>query len=177
MPYTQNTTSLVVRPIASNEIDALSSLAIKTFTDTFGHLYKSEDLNMFLEGNHTPHCYRALFADPDYEIWVGCDDLGALHGYVVAGVCNLPGGRICLVALENCCGFMSIRVCQNSGLGGRLLATALDWLEERFDHLYLSVYSENFGAQRLYARHGFQKVHEYTYMVGNHADPEWIMKR
>ncbi len=176
MPYTQNTTSLVVRPIESNEIDALSSLAIKTFTDTFGHLYKSEDLNMFLEGNHTPHCYRALFADPDYEIWVGCDDLGALHGYVVAGACNLPAPDMPSSAGELLRLYVD-KGMQNSGLGGRLLATALDWLEERFDHLYLSVYSENFGAQRLYARHGFQKVHEYTYMVGNHADPEWIMKR
>jgi ribosomal protein S18 acetylase RimI-like enzyme len=54
---------------------------------------------------------------------------------------------------------------------------ALSWLEERFDHLYVGVYSENFRAQELYRRYGFEKVGEYHFMVGDHADLEWIMRR
>ena len=66
---------------------------------------------------------------------------------------------------------------RGAGLGGRLFEKALAWLHENFDHVYLSVYAENFGAQRFYERYGFEKVHEYHFMVGNHADPEFIMKR
>ena len=54
---------------------------------------------------------------------------------------------------------------------------AISWLDARFDHLYVGVYSENFRAQELYRRYGFEKVGEYRFMVGNHADLEWIMRR
>jgi ribosomal protein S18 acetylase RimI-like enzyme len=65
---------------------------------------------------------------------------------------------------------------QGGGLGARLLETALEFLRDRFEHVYLSVYAENTVAQRLYGRYGFVKVHDYFYRVGDHLDPEWIMK-
>lgn len=40
--------------------------------------------------------------------------------------------------------------------------------------IYLSVFSENQGAHRFYQRWGFSKHSEYEYMVGNHADHEFI---
>lgn len=43
--------------------------------------------------------------------------------------------------------------------------------------LYIGVWSENFGAERLYARHGFQRVGEYLFPVGEHRDLEFILKR
>ncbi|MEL6366215.1 MAG: GNAT family N-acetyltransferase, partial [Pseudomonadota bacterium] len=59
-----------------------------------------------------------------------------------------------------------------------LLAVALDWLAEAgFAPVYLSVFSENTGAQRLYARHGFEKAGEYDFMVGDHPDREFIFRR
>ena len=43
--------------------------------------------------------------------------------------------------------------------------------------LWIGVWSENYGAQRLYARHGFEIVGEYSFMVGDHADRELITRR
>ncbi|MEL7202230.1 MAG: GNAT family N-acetyltransferase, partial [Pseudomonadota bacterium] len=62
------------------------------------------------------------------------------------------------------------------GLGDQLLTQCMTWLKAHFDHIFLSVYAENIRAQKLYTRFGFKKVHDYHYMVGNHADPEWIMR-
>jgi len=59
----------------------------------------------------------------------------------------------------------------------RLLEHALAFLDATFDHHYLSVFSENLGAQRLYSRYGFEIFHEYHFMVGNHADEEFLMRR
>jgi predicted N-acetyltransferase YhbS len=39
------------------------------------------------------------------------------------------------------------------------------------------VWSENFGAQRFYGRHGFSKVGEYGFKVGRTVDREFILKR
>ena len=67
---------------------------------------------------------------------------------------------------------------QGGGRGTLLLNTALEWLERDGPRtLWIGVWSENYGAQRLYARHGFEIVGEYSFMVGDHADRELITRR
>ena len=67
---------------------------------------------------------------------------------------------------------------QGGGRGTLLLNTALEWLERDGPRtLWIGVWSENYGAQRFYARHGFETVGEYSFMVGDHADHELITRR
>lgn len=67
---------------------------------------------------------------------------------------------------------------QGGGRGTLLLNTALEWLERDGPRtLWIGVWSENYGAQRFYARHGFEIVGEYSFMVGDHADHELITRR
>ena len=67
---------------------------------------------------------------------------------------------------------------QGGGRGTLLLKTALEWLERNGPRtLWIGVWSENYGAQRFYARHGFEIVGDYSFMVGNHADHELITRR
>lgn len=67
---------------------------------------------------------------------------------------------------------------QGGGRGTALLTTALDWLERDGPRtLWIGVWSENYGAQRFYARHGFEIVGDYSFMVGDHADYELITRR
>jgi RimJ/RimL family protein N-acetyltransferase len=41
----------------------------------------------------------------------------------------------------------------------------------------VGVWSENVGAQRLYARYGFEKIGEYDFPVGAQLDREFILKQ
>ena len=67
---------------------------------------------------------------------------------------------------------------QGEGHGTTLLRTALEWLERNGPRtVWIGVWSENYGAQRFYARHGFDIVGEYLFMVGDHADREFITRR
>ena len=62
--------------------------------------------------------------------------------------------------------------------GGRLFQTALDWLERDGPRtIWIGVWSENLGAQRFYARHGFAKAGEYEFPVGRVRDREFILRR
>ena len=71
-----------------------------------------------------------------------------------------------------------LRGYQGGGRGTLLLRTALEWLEREGPRtLWIGVWSENYGAQRFYARHGFEIVGEYSFMVGDHADREFITCR
>ncbi len=154
----------------------LAALGVQTFTESFGQLYRPDDLAMFLREKHSPEMYRRLLTDPNYAVWIARTETGEAVAYLVAGPCDLPISEKPETAGE-LARFYVCKSHQGAGLGERMMAQAIAWLEENFDHVYLSVYSKNHGAQRFYARHGFEKVQEYYFMVGNHADPEFILKR
>ncbi|MBL4619225.1 MAG: GNAT family N-acetyltransferase [Marinicaulis sp.] len=154
----------------------LALVAEETFTQAFGHLYKQEDLNLFLQKHHTAGNYREHIADPASSVWLAREEDGKIVGYIVAGPCGLPAPNMPENSGE-LLRFYILDKYKGMGLGKRMLGLALDWLQENYAHLYLSVYAENHSAQRLYEYFGFEKIHKYMYMVGNQADPEFIMKR
>lgn len=61
------------------------------------------------------------------------------------------------------------------GLGATLMEWAIsearDW---QADAMTLSVYSENYGAQRFYQRFGFRHVADIDFWVGDHRDDEYL---
>lgn len=164
-----------IRIAFEEDAPALATLGAETFSSTFGDLYAAADLRSFLEKNHSVEAYRALLSNPEYGLWIAEAEGGEAVGYAVAGPCGLPvpdlpenSGELLRLYLK--------KGAQGGGLGARMLETALEFLRDRFERIYLGVYKENLTAQRLYERYGFVKVHDYIYMVGDHADPEWIME-
>ena len=62
-----------------------------------------------------------------------------------------------------------------AGIGAQLMDWALGVARERgHDAVLLSVYSENFGAQRFYQRYGFGKIADITFPVGEQLDEEFL---
>ncbi len=158
------------------EAKTLSALGAKTFIETFGHLYQQEDLDAFISDAHGIEKYEATLSDPTYRVWLAKDRAGKAAGYCVAGPAHLPAPDMKPRSGELVRLYVHSEF-QGAGLGEKLLESTLSWLEANYDEIYLSVYAENIGAQRLYRRHGFEIIHEYFFMVGTHADPEFIMKR
>ena len=55
---------------------------------------------------------------------------------------------------------------------------AMDWLQAEGPRtVWIGVWSQNPGAQRFYARHGFEKVGEHTFPVGRVVDLEFTLRR
>jgi GNAT superfamily N-acetyltransferase len=168
---------IAIRRLSEADAGPLSALARDTFDETFGHLYKPEDLATFQERSQSVEAYQRLLKDPRVAIWAGELATGALVGFATAGPCKLP-----VPELEKNAGeirHLYLRgTVQRKGLGTRLLVTALDWLTAQgHAPLYVGVWSENFGAQRLYARFGFEKIGEYDFPVGKHLDREFILRQ
>jgi ribosomal protein S18 acetylase RimI-like enzyme len=174
----------VIRRATPADIATLASLGARTFIDTFGHLYRAEDLRTFLDGSHSEAAYARVLADPAYALWIAEDEPAPEQGhpvraigYAQAGRCGLPhpdvrpedGELKRLYVLADA---------QNSGIGAKLFAQALSWLERDGPRtIWLSVWSENHGAQRFYARHGFEFVGEYEFAVGAQRDREFLFRR
>ena len=169
--------SPTIRRATRTDAAALAELGATTFVEAFGHLYKKRDLDAFLARAHSVAAYERLLDDPAIGIWLATIGDAPPIGYIVAGSCKLP-----VENLEPNAGEIRqlyVRAdTQTRGLGTMLLNTALDWLtSQKRVPVYVGVWSENLGAQRLYGRLGFEKVGEYKFAVGDQLDHEFILKR
>jgi ribosomal protein S18 acetylase RimI-like enzyme len=159
------------------DADVVSSLGARTFTETFAHLYPPEDLETFLAYAYGLERTQNDLAHPDKATWLLEDEDGEAIGYALAGPCELPhedarpdDGELKRIYV--------LKSHQGGGRGSMLLNAALDWLEKDGPRrLWIGVFSENFGAQKLYARMGFEKVGEYHFKVGETRDLEFILRR
>jgi ribosomal protein S18 acetylase RimI-like enzyme len=165
-----------IRRAGPADAEALVAIGRATFEETFGHLYPPEDLAAFLAEAHSLARARADLADPAKAVWLVEADR-AVVGYAVAGPCKLPHPEV-----SAACGELEriylLKAHQGGGVGARLLDETLAWLEkDGARRLWIGVWSENFGAQRLYARHGFAQVGTYEFVVGKTRDQELILRR
>jgi len=154
----------------------LATLAARTFTDTFGHLYPKDDLADFLADTYTAAAYRALLTNPVHAIWL-LERGGTPVGHAEAGPCRLPHPDVAADDGELRRLYVT-RPLQGLGLGAHLMQAAMDWLLRTGPRtLWLGVWSENLGAQRFYARYGFHQAGEYQFAVGKIRDRELIFTR
>lgn len=165
-----------LRRATEGDSETLHHLGAATFKQTFEHLYKPDDLNAFLAESHSVEFYEGLLRDPKCAVWIAESDSKSAIGYCVAGPCSLPVSEMPARSGELKRLYVDIKA-QRTGLGRAMLEVALQWLNAQFDHVYLGVYAENKRAQTLYKAYDFEKAGDYVYMVGDHPDPEWIMKQ
>lgn len=169
-------TAPTIRRAVADDAEALSRIGAETFRETFAHLYPPEDLQQFLDAAYDLDKTRRDLADPDKALWIVEQD-GEVVGHALAGPCDLPHPEV-----TEACGELKriyvLKKLQGSGTGTRLMHEVLGWLEKDGPRrLWIGVWSENFGAQKLYERHGFSKVGEYEFPVGRVRDREFILRR
>lgn len=158
------------------DAETLSALSARTFTETFGHQYRPQDLAVFLAGAYAVQRQREILASADHACWL-LEAGGAAVGYLVAGPCDLPHPQATRADGEIKRLYL-LREWQSGGHGARMMQAAMDWLlRDGPRPLWVGVWSGNEGAQRFYARWGFQKAGEYLFEVGEARDLEFVLRR
>ena len=173
-------TEPVIRPAVEADAAALGVLGRQTFNDTFvegfGIPYPTDDLTAFLDASFSPETIRAKLEEPGAAWWVAERD-GELLAFANTGPNTLPhpDARPSHAELRR---LYVAKSAQGLGLGTRLLAVALEWMEANTDGpLWIGVWSGNRKAQKLYEAYGFEKAGEYQYPVGRWLDDEFILRR
>lgn len=165
---------MILRAATPGDIPAISSLATDSFVAKFGPLYTPQDLATFLADSLSEAAVAAELVNPD-RIYQLAEADGALLGYAKIGLsCGFPaharGARV--MELKQ---LYTAPEATGQGIGGALM----DWAMAQFtargaDEVQISVYAENRGAHRFYARYGFGKVADITFRVGEQLDPEFL---
>ena len=161
------------RDATPQDAEALTSLFVRVFDDTFGHLYDRADYDTFL-AEHDVHHWRSQLSDPGFAIRV------AENGTQLAGYAKLGSSKLPVESSASAVELRQLYVHQD--WHGRGIAAALmDWTIDEArrrgaGELYLTVFTENGRARRFYERYGFDEVGPYKFMVGSHADEDIIMR-
>ncbi|MGE3690572.1 MAG: N-acetyltransferase family protein [Novosphingobium sp.] len=166
-----------LRLATSDDTAALARLGRDSFVAKFGHIYAPEDLSAFLDQVYSESAIAAEMARDGIVCCLAETD-GKLTAWCKLSLdCGWP---------EHARGQRAIELKQlytdpaltGRGIGALLMEWAFDEARKHgADEIQLSVFSENFGAQRFYARYGFAKVADTTFRVGNHIDKEFVFAR
>jgi ribosomal protein S18 acetylase RimI-like enzyme len=165
-----------LRPALADDAPAVAALATDAFVTAFGHIYRPEDLAAFLAEHKTAEAYRRAVTDPAH-----CTELAEVGG-ALAGFCQLHLPSEFASRSDASRPIALQQLYTDPGMTGRGVGAALmDWALARAralgcDAVQLSVYSENHGAQRFYARYGFAKTADIAFMVGAHRDAEFLFE-
>lgn len=165
--------AVAYRAAAAADAALMAGLGSDTFTETFGHLYAPDDLAAFLV-THSEGRWREELADPGFAVRLAQAE-GRAIGFAKVGPPSLPfevdGPTAELRQLY------VLKPWQGCGVAGELIAWALAEARRRgAEQLFLSVFVDNPRARRFYARHGFEEVGRFDFMVGSHADEDIVMR-
>lgn len=165
---------MILRPATLADAPALAELGATTFVAAFGHLYCEEDLTAFLAQVHNPEAVASEIAGDS------CTHCLVEHEGALIAFCKLryPSHYASYTDAANPLELGQLYALPQhtgAGIGARLMDWAIGQARAGgHDAMLLSVYAENFGAQRFYQRYGFAKIADITFQVGDHFDPEFL---
>ncbi|MEA3018381.1 MAG: diamine N-acetyltransferase [Sphingomonadales bacterium] len=161
------------RDAVPDDAPAIRALFETSFVDTFGQLYRREDLQAFL-GQFNEEAWRAELAAAAFAFRLA-EEGGETAAFAKLGPRALP--------VETARPSLELRqLYVRQAWQGRGIAQALmEWtlaeaVRRGAEELYLSVWAGNARAKRFYRGYGFTYVAPYAFMVGAQADEDEIWR-
>ena len=167
---------IIFQAPAWSDVTQLAQLARDTFVDTFGHLYTHDNLHLYLRNAYSEeNIQREMHTDGvAYQVAI---DQNRLIAYCKISHMTLPVTHHEAASMELRQLYVR-KAYWGSGVADQFMHWVFEQAQQRaVQSVYLGVYSDNLRAQRFYARYGFLRISEYHFMVGEHADLEFILHR
>lgn len=160
-----------------DEAAALATLGRDTFVETFGHLYRPEDLSAFLETHYTEAVVAAQLAS-DRLVFQVAQEAGRLVGYCKLGLdvsLDYDPGAKRVIELKQ---LYVLATHHGAGVGQALMDwTLTESLARQAEEVILSVWAGNDRGHAFYRRNGFRWIADTYFMVGTHRDEEYLFMR
>jgi diamine N-acetyltransferase len=169
---------MILRDATPEDAPAIAALGRQAFCAAFAHLYCAEDLDSFLAASHSPAKAAAEIADPVMRVHLAIGEDGQLLGFCkLVLACGWPEHARVEPVIE-----LKQLYTDPAATGRAIGAALMEWAlaqaaAERAGEMQLSVWAENHGAQRFYARYGFTRQADIHFMVGQQRDEEFLFAR
>lgn len=173
-----------VRPATTADAAALSALAEATFRATFESDNTAQDMDRYVADTFSVDAQASEIADPSSAVLLaehrsgdGGPDGGQLAGYAYLVAGAAPH------AVEGPAPLELKRFYVDQGFHGRGVAHALmeavlaEARARSAETLWLGVWERNARAVSFYAKHGFTRVGEHTFLLGDDAQTDWLLAR
>jgi len=153
----------------------LSLIGCATFIESFANDHDGDEVVRYLTTDHAPGWYARELANPDQAAWLVEEAVGCPVGYAMAIPAMLPG-------TDTATDFELKRIYMLSkwhggGWGSKLFKAVEDQARARgAKRLTLSVYVENFPAQKFYAARGFEAIGRWVF-EGFDASEDFILAK
>ena len=168
---------MILRDATLDDTAALARLGSESFCAAFDYLYTEEDLNAFLQQVYSQEAVAEEIAD-DFCFHQLADDGERLLGYVKLRAPSWYAEHSDAANPISLGQLYTQPDLTGRGIGAKLM----DWAIEKsvslgHDAIQLSVWSENYGGQRFYARYGFAKIADIEFHVGQQIDHEFLFEK
>lgn len=165
-----------VRTCNAKDIDTLVSLGIKTFRDTFDEFNTPENMILYINNTFTRKIVEQEMKQPGTVFFLAFDGRKAA-GYAKMKASPNPDGLPDSNVLE-----LERLYAHQSYLGKRvgymLMQTCLSYAKKKgYSAVWLGVWENNARAISFYERNGFVRFGQHTFMLGNDAQTDWLMKK
>ncbi|NTZ43171.1 GNAT family N-acetyltransferase [Altererythrobacter sp. SALINAS58] len=167
---------MILRPASLDDTESLAALGRDSFVAAFGHIYHPPDLECFLQETYAPEVVAREIAHPDrlHHLAITDDRLAGFCKLALSSPYAKHSDAQRPIALGQL--YTQPRL-TGQGIGAALMDWTLGEARGRnADAIQLSVYSDNPGAQRFYARYGFTKIADVDFWVGTHRDDEFLFE-
>jgi ribosomal protein S18 acetylase RimI-like enzyme len=167
---------VIVRTCTNDDIAALVGLGAQTFRETFESLNAEENMELYLQSNFTGKRISDELSEQGALFFIAEHDGSAIgYGRIrnSKGESALNGYRAMeierIYAVKNSIG---------KGVGSALMQACLDHAKKSgYDLVWLGVWEHNHRALEFYAKWGFEKFSQHTFMLGHDAQTDFLLKK
>lgn len=176
MNLTKMNEGISVRTCSHKDIDVLVALSIKTFRDTFDEFNTPQNMIRYINDTFTRKIIEHEMKQPGTVFFLALDDRRPA-GYAKIRISHSPEGLASTSALE-IERLYAHRQYFGKRVGHLLMQTCLAHARKKsVQTLWLGVWESNSRAIAFYQKNGFEKFGEHTFMLGEDAQTDWLMKK
>lgn len=158
---------ILLRPAVTEDVPALTDLAVITYVAAFGHSFTPEDLAAHLARNLAPANIARFVAEDIVLVAEAGERLVGFVQFGTAGPEYAPESS----DDQELRRLYVLGEVQNQGVGAQLMAAALTHPQmQAAPGIYLDVWEHNHGAQRFYRRYGFEVIGTRRFEVESDAE-------
>lgn len=170
-----NTISITVSKVISSDLSELQTLAIKTFSESFGPDNTKENLERHLANSFSTQKLNTELTNPDSEFYLAIlNEIPVGYLKVNYGLAQSELQNSNAVEIER---IYVLQQFQGKIIGQHLFNKAREIAKSRnADYLWLGVWERNEKAIKFYKKNGFVQFGKHAFMLGDDKQMDILMK-